>query len=76
MEKRDIELIQMYVKSDYVLKSLYEEHLELERRLQHLNGKPVLTPTEEVERKKMQKVKLAGRDRMEDILTKYRSTGA
>jgi hypothetical protein len=35
-----------------------------------------LTPEEEVQKKKIQKLKLAGRDRIEAILAKYRSQGA
>jgi hypothetical protein len=35
-----------------------------------------LPPEEEMERKKIQKLKLAGRDRIEAILAKYRSQGS
>ena len=47
---------------------LYEEHLILEKELTSFKGKSFLTPDEEIERKKVQKLKLAGKDEMERIL--------
>ncbi len=73
MEKRDLELIQKYLGSDPELKRFWEEHEDLERRLEEFNTRLYLTPEEELERKRLQKRKLAGRDRMEAILSKYRS---
>ncbi len=73
MEKRDLELIQKYFDVDAELKRYVQEHEEFERRLEELNRRLYLTPAEEVERKKIQKLKLAGRDRIEAILAKYRS---
>jgi len=76
MEKRDLELVQRYISSDPELKRHMDEHEEFEHRLAELNRHLYLTPEEEVERKKIQKLKLAGRDRIEAILAKYRSQGA
>ncbi len=73
MEKRDLELIQKYIEVDAELKRYVQEHEEFERRLEEFNRRLYLTPAEEVERKKIQKLKLAGRDRIEAILAKYRS---
>lgn len=73
MEKRDLELIQKYINVDPELKRYMEEHEEFEKKLEELNRRIYLTPEEEVERKKIQKLKLAGRDRIEAILAKYRS---
>jgi len=75
MEKRDLELVQKYVSSDPELKRHMDEHDQFERKLVELNRLLYLTPEEEVERKRIQKLKLAGRDRIEAILTKYRSQG-
>ena len=72
MEKHDIELIEKYVGSDKLLSLLYSEHIDLERQLEKLNSKPYLTPNEEAEKKRIQKVKLIGRDKMEGILRRYR----
>lgn len=73
MEKRDMELIEKYVATDEALSALYREHLDYERKLEKLNNKPFLTPSEEVERKNIQKLKLLGRDKIEGILRGYRS---
>jgi len=49
---------------------LYEEHTELENRLKVLSEKVVLTDAEQIEESKLKKLKLAGRDRMEEIARK------
>ena len=73
MEKRDLELILKYTSNDPELKRCWEQHEEFERRLEEFNRRLYLTPEEELERKRIQKLKLAGRDRIETILSKYRS---
>jgi uncharacterized protein YdcH (DUF465 family) len=72
MEKQDEELIQYLLTRDSELKKYYEEHLDLERQLATLQHKHLLTPDEEIERKRIQKVKLAGKDRIMEILGRYR----
>ena len=49
---------------DEELRSLWNEHLEFERRLEVLDGLAHLTPDEEIERKQLQKLKLAGKTRI------------
>ena len=73
MERRDLDLVQKYVSSDPELQRCMEDHEEYERKLEEFNRRLYLTPEEEVERKRIQKLKLAGRDRIEVILSKYRS---
>ncbi|MGQ9693335.1 MAG: DUF465 domain-containing protein [Thermodesulfobacteriota bacterium] len=73
MEKRDLELIQKYIAVDPELKRYVQEHEEFEKKLEEMNRRIYLSPEEEIERKKIQKLKLAGRDRIEAILAKYRS---
>jgi hypothetical protein len=73
MEKRDLELIQKHISSDAELKRHMDQHEEYERKLQAFNQRIYLTPEEEMERKRLQKLKLAGRDRIEAILSKYRA---
>ncbi len=72
MEQRDLKLIEQYAVDNKKLEALYQEHLDFERQLEKLNSKPFLTPAEEVERKKIQKMKLAGKDMIENILQEYR----
>jgi hypothetical protein len=73
MEKRDEELIRSLMDRDVELREHYLEHEDFERQLAHLDAKPHLSVDEEVERKRLQKLKLAGKDRMMEILYRYRS---
>ncbi len=72
MEKEDLELINQLTDRDPELKKFWDDHLEYERLLEEFNRRPYLTAAETMERKRLQKLKLAGRDRMELILVKYR----
>ncbi len=75
MEEKDQthqNLVQQLFDANPRFRLLYEEHSLLEKELKKLDQKPYLTPDEEMERKKVQKLKLAGKDEMERILNKYR----
>jgi hypothetical protein len=72
MEKSDLEIIEEMMERDPELKRFMSEHREFERRLEEFNRRPYLTAEETMERKRLQKLKLAGRDRIEGILAKYR----
>ena len=72
MEAKDEQLIRSMLDQDAELKRFYEEHVQLEKRLAQMNHKGFLNPEEEVERKRLQKVKLAGKDRIMEILKRYR----
>jgi uncharacterized protein YdcH (DUF465 family) len=73
MEKRDIELIEKFSAVDEELKKEVEEHRKFEEMLNDFNKRAYLTPEEEVEKKRIKKLKLRGRDKIEEILTKYRN---
>ncbi len=72
MEERDLELIRRVIDQEPELKQRLAEHEEFERKLEEFNRRPYLTSDETLERKRLQKLKLAGRDRIEQILAKYR----
>ena len=72
MEQKDLDLIESWKDKDVELKKLWQEHLEFEEQLQAFNKRVYLSPTEEVERKTLQKKKLKGRDQIERILIKLR----
>ena len=72
MEREDLELIEQLTARDPELKKFWDEHHEFERQLDEFNKRPYLTAAETIERKRLQKLKLAGRDRMEQILAKHR----
>ncbi|MCK5011603.1 MAG: DUF465 domain-containing protein [Deltaproteobacteria bacterium] len=72
MEEKDKLLIEKHIDNDEELKSYVEEHILFEKQLGELNKKPYLTQEEEVRKKKIKKLKLSGRDKIEMILRKYR----
>lgn len=76
MELKDEQTIVSLLDKDPELKKCYEEHREFEKRLADFQHKHHLTPEEEVEMKKLQKLKLAGKDRIMEILGRHRHAGA
>lgn len=72
MEQRDLELIEKNKTNNKALEALYREHMDFEHRIEKFNNKMFLTPSEEIERKNLQKMKLAGRDKIEGILRDLR----
>jgi uncharacterized protein YdcH (DUF465 family) len=72
MEELDLALIKVWKEQDPELKQRVNEHEDYERRLEEFNRRPYLTAEETLERKRLQKLKLAGRDKIEEILAKYR----
>ena len=76
MEKREEEQILSLVDQVPELRSLYAEHQELKKQLDTLNHKHYLTPEEELEKKRIQKLKLAGKDRMMAIPAARRGEAA
>ena len=68
MEQKDQTLIQKLCDENPRFRLLYEEHLIFEKQLRALDDRVYLTPEEEMDRRRMQKLKLAGKDEMEMIL--------
>lgn len=54
---------------------LRREHSELKARLLELNSRPWLSPAEEVEKKQLQKLKLAKKDRLASLATLVNYSG-
>jgi len=72
MAETDMALVEKLCDENPRFRKLFEEHTIFERQLDDLEQRPFLTPEQEVERKKVQKLKLAGKDEMESILRSYR----
>jgi uncharacterized protein YdcH (DUF465 family) len=75
MEQQDLALINDLIHTNETLRRLMEEHEFFEDRLMRYDQKEYLTPAEEIERKRVQKLKLRGRDQIERILARTRSAG-
>lgn len=69
---RDEQIIEILKKENEEFRKLYEEHRHLDSLLDELNKKHYLTPEEEVEKKRMQKEKLYKKDKMAEMIRKYR----
>ncbi len=72
MEKRDEELILRLAKENETLRKHVEEHRQYEEQLEEYNKRLYLSTQDWMERKRIQKLKLAGRDKIEQILAEYR----
>ncbi len=66
-------VVKILLESNEEFKKLYNEHLELEKKIAEFDSKHYLTPEEELERKRLQKIKLAGKDRMFELIKEYKN---
>jgi len=76
MEQREEELVRQHAVHDAELRTLYQEHLELKHQLEAFRHKLYLTSEEELEKKRIQKLKLALKDRLMDLLNRHQHDGA
>jgi len=72
MESYEEQTIVSLLDQEPELKKFYDEHLELEKKLAEFQRKHHLTAEEEVEMKRIQKLKLIGKDRMMEIIGRHR----
>ncbi|SHI50809.1 hypothetical protein SAMN02745165_00260 [Malonomonas rubra DSM 5091] len=64
----DQNVLQTLLDSNPRFRMLYEEHILFEKQLSEYEKKGYLSPQEELEKNKVKKMKLAGKDAMEKIL--------
>ena len=72
MATREEELIERLMRENEEFSKAKKGHSELAGQLEGLEKKPFLTPQDETEIKILKKKKLACKDKMEEILIKYR----
>ena len=73
MEANDEILILRLIDQHPELRQLVSDHQDYERKLEEMNRRPYLTTEEDIERKRLQKAKLAGKDKIERILAPHRA---
>jgi len=73
MEEKDEKLIARLIESDETLKEYVQQHRDYEKQLEEFNKRIHLTTDESMERKRIQKLKLANRDRIERVLIEHRT---
>ena len=69
---KEQEIIEHLKKENGEFKKVLEEHHGLDVTLAEMDRKVYLTPEEEVERKKLQKQKLAKKDKMAEFIRDFR----
>lgn len=73
MAEMEQSLVKQLCEENSRFRKLHEEHVLLEKKLQEFDERVYLSPEEELERKTIQKLKLVGKDEMEDIIRIFRS---
>ncbi len=73
MEDYERTRIEALTATDAELRGLWEQHGVFEQQLVDYDVRAHLTPAEEAERKRIQKLKLAGNDRIAAILAQHRT---
>lgn len=72
MVEKDQDLIQRLSEENPRFRKLHEEHILFEKKLREYDEMTYLSDAEDLERKKVQKLKLAGKDEMESMLRESR----
>jgi len=72
MAEYDQELIQRLSEENPRFRKLHEEHILFEKKLQEFEEMTYLSEDEDLEMKKIKKLKLAGKEEMETILSEFR----
>lgn len=71
MESQDQLVVEKLIKTDQEFKEKYKAHKDYENKLEKLEKKPRLTPSETVEKKRLKKLKLALKDEMKQRIAEY-----
>jgi uncharacterized protein len=73
MERRDEEIIQQLMIHDDAMRVLYFEHQELKHQLEAFRDKIHLSTEEELEKRRIQKLKLASKDKLMAIIDRHQN---
>lgn len=69
---KEEEIVEILKRENEEFKRLAEEHRSLDNMLTEMDRKPYLTAEEEIERKRIQKLKLNKKDRMAELIREYK----
>jgi len=72
MKLSEQEIVQKLLAMDEEFKQLHQQHQEMGKLLAEFDNKPYLSPTEEVEMKRLKKQKLQRKDEMYRKIYEYR----
>ena len=65
------ELLERAINENPEFKKLFDEHSALKNKVDDLNKLKFLNPDQEIEKKKIQKLKLKNKDLMDKIISSY-----
>lgn len=68
------DIVKTLAKESETFRKLGEEHRLLEEKLSEFQGRIYLTPDEEMEKKRVQKLKLQKKDRMAELIRMYKQS--
>ena len=71
METQEKTLLDKLVPDHPELKALVDDHQSYEAKLEEMNRRPYLSPEDDLERKKIQKAKLAAKDKIQRYLDEH-----
>lgn len=69
---KEQEIAEILFRENEEYKKLGEEHRSLDKMLAEIDKKIYLTAEEEIERKRIQKLKLSKKDRMAELIREYK----
>ncbi|HLA51608.1 MAG TPA: DUF465 domain-containing protein [Thermodesulfobacteriota bacterium] len=72
MEKVDGDFLRRLLEKDSEFRRIYEAHRDYEKRVAKLGKKIYVTKEEAIEEKRLKKMKLEHKDRMEEIVNRLR----
>ena len=72
MEKVDGDFLRRLLEKDSEFRRIYEAHRDYEKRVAKLGKKIYVTNEEAIEEKRLKKMKLEHKDRMEEMVLRYR----
>lgn len=72
MDAKDEAVLAAWIDKDEELKQMVDEHRSFEKQLAEFNQKLYLTTEEAMEKKRIQKLKLAGKDKIMARLARYK----
>jgi len=73
MEMDEKVLIEHLKQTNPEFRQLMDEHLQYEHQLEEFNKLRYLSSEQELEKKRVQKIKLRGKDRMAEILKEHKA---
>ena len=69
---KENDIVEALKQQNEEFKKISEEHRNLDELLAEMDSKHYLSPEEEIERKRMQKLKLVRKDRMAELMREYK----